>query len=77
MAAFQERKKRTTELSNFTRNINKLNRLLDEAAPSVLVTPQFEKVKDCYGKLKYARNEFLAATNINIENDKDGGSILG
>ena len=76
MAALQEKRKRTTELSNFTRNLNKLNKLFDAAAPSVLVNPQFGKMTDCYERLEQAHNEYLAVTDVDIEADKEGLAYL-
>ena len=72
MAAADEQKLRTVTLSNFTRNLNKLNKLLDTGASITLVTPQFEKMKEMYEKLEVAQDEFLKATDIDVENHKDG-----
>ena len=76
MAANQEKKKRTQALSNFTRNINVLHSLLDDTAPSVLVNPQFEKVRNCWEKLELAHDDFIAATDIDIEAEKDGIAFM-
>ena len=77
MAAVQEKRKRITELSNFTRNVNKLIKLFDAAAPASLVNPQYEKVQDCYDKLEAAHNAFLSATDIeDTEHDKDGVAYM-
>ena len=46
--AAEEKKKRTSALSNFTRNVNLLDGLLDEESQTVLVDPQFEKVKSAW-----------------------------
>ena len=76
MVADQEKKKRTTEKSSFTRSINKLNKLFDANASLSLVTEQFEKVKNWYDRLETAHNEFLLATDIDIENDADGEAYV-
>ena len=67
-----EKRKRITEASNFTRNLNQLIKLIDVDAQPVLVTPQFEKMSDSYDKLEAAHNDFLPATEIGIQTDKDG-----
>ena len=76
MAGIEEKKKRTRALSNFTRNFNAFQSLLDESAPSILVDPQYAKFKDAWEKLEVAHDDFLAETDIDIETDKDGESYL-
>ena len=76
MAAVERMEKRVTAKSNFTRNINKLNRLLDGEAQVTLVTPLFEKMNRCYEELEKAQEEFLAETDIDIETDKDGIAFM-
>ena len=67
-----EKKQRSVALSNFTRNLNTFNGLLDDAAPRVLVTPQFNKLQGCWEKLEEAHDKFMEATDIDIDTDKDG-----
>ena len=77
MAAVNEKKQRSLAKSNFTRNINKLNSLLDNnVSQAELVTPQFDKVNECYELLEKAHQEFLKATDINIEEDDDGFAYM-
>ena len=66
------KRKRILELSNFTRNLNKLIKYIDEGAPGSMVNPQYEKMQDCYEKLEAAHNDYLAVADIDIETDKDG-----
>ena len=67
------KRQRTLCLSNFTRNLNVLNKLIDDSAPETLVTPQYEKLKECWGLLELAHNQFIGETDIvDIETDKDG-----
>ena len=73
MAEALAKRKRITELSNFTRNRKNLIKLFDDAAPANLVNPQYEKMRDCYDRLEIAHNEFLAVTEIDdIETHKEG-----
>ena len=74
--AAEEKKKRTSALSGFTRNVNILDGLLDEESQTVLVDPQFEKVKTAWEKLEFAHDEFIAATNIDIDTDPAGLSYI-
>ena len=66
------KRKRVQELSNFTRNLNKLIKYIDEGAPASMVKPQYEKMQDCYEKLETAHNDFLGVTDIDIEEDEQG-----
>ena len=70
------KRKRVLELSNFTRNLNKLIKYIDEGAPGSMVKPQIEKMQDCYEKLETAHNDFLGITDIDIKTDKDGIQYL-
>ena len=70
------KRKRVLELSNFTRNLNKLIKYIDEGAPASMVKPQYEKMQDCYEKLETAHNDFLGITDIDIETDRDGIQYL-
>ena len=72
MVAEQEKKKRTVDKSAFSKSLTKLNKLFDADASLSLVTEQFEKVKSCFERLEDAHNEFLMATDIDIENDPAG-----
>ena len=72
MTALAEKNKRTVSKSNLTRNINKLTKILDAEASIELVKEQFNKVRDCYNKLEQAHDEFLLATDVDIDNDPAG-----
>ncbi len=72
MVAEEEKKKRITSKSNFTRSVTKLNKLLDVDAPVDIVTPQYEKMNQCYDILEKDHNAFLSATDIDIQNHADG-----
>ena len=72
MSAAQEKRRRVTEKSSFSRSVTKLIKTFDAAASLSLVTEHFEKVKACYERLEAAHNEFLMATDIDIENEPDG-----
>ena len=74
--AAEEKKKRTSALSGFTRNVNILDGLLDEESPTLLVDPQFEKVKRAWENLELAHDEFIAATNLDIDTDPAGLSYI-
>ena len=67
-----EKKQRKVALTNFTRNLNSLVRLLDNSSPKVLVTPQFEKLRSHWTKLEESQDLFLATTDIDIETDVNG-----
>ena len=68
-----EEKKRTACLSKFTRNYNILIQRIDDESPESLVTPQYEKVKECWLSLEDAHDDFIAATDIeDIETDPKG-----
>ena len=71
-----EKKIRSQTLSNFTRNVNSLISLLDCSAPSVLVSPQFNKMKSCWDKLESAQESFIATTEIDIDTHQDGLAYL-
>ena len=55
-----EKSGRSTALRNFTRNLNLLNDFFDEKARSVLVVPQFDKVKSRWEKLEDVHDRFMA-----------------
>ena len=66
------KKLRRVALSNFTRNLNALTKLMDEAAPRILTTPQFDKLQGCLAKLEECHDNFLLVTEIDIEEDNNG-----
>ena len=72
MAGVEEKKRRTSAKANFTRAQNKLNSYLEKDAQAELVTPQFEKMNNCYEILEKAHELFLEATDIDIETEPDG-----
>ena len=76
IAAAQEKKIRTSEKSNHTRSISKLNKLINAAAPMDLVLEQFQKTKDFYDRLEKAHNDFLLATDVDIDTDPTGVAYI-
>ena len=66
------KKQRTVALRQFTRNLNHLTKLLEDASPAVLVTPHFDKFQGSWTKLEEAQDNFIELTDIDIETDKDG-----
>ena len=66
------RRRRSTALSNFTRNENSFKKLLDSKAPAPIVKPLYEKVVSAWEALEKAHNEFLEITDIDIETDNVG-----
>ena len=74
-----EKRGRSTSLRNFTRNLNLLNDLFDEKAGSVLVAPQFDKVKSCWEKLEDAHDRFMAIVDdsaMDVDTDPEGYSYI-
>ena len=67
MADAAAKKKRTTSLGKFTRNLNTLNDMLDNASPKCIVTPQYEKLCNCWNTLEDAHDAFIEITDIDIE----------
>ena len=67
-----EKKQRSACLYKFTRNYNLLIEAINDASPESGVTPQFEKLKECWFKLEEAHDDFITATDIDIENDAGG-----
>ena len=65
------KKKRSQALSKFTRNLNSFSKLLENNSPKVLVDPQFEVVNSCWKVLEDVHDEYLDATDEDI--DGDGG----
>ena len=66
---------RSNALRNFTRNLNTLNDLFEDSAVNELVTPQYEKVKQCFEKLEDAHDRFISVVDIstiNLETDDKG-----
>ena len=76
MAADLSKKKRSQALSNFTRAHNELITYIDESAPPVLTTPQFEKVESCWEKLEAAQDDFIEHTDIDVDTDPLGVAYL-
>ena len=70
-----EKRERSSALRNFTRNLNLINDLFDDAAGNSLVTPQYNKVKSCWERLEEAHDKFMAKadeTAMDIETDPMG-----
>ena len=68
MDANDAKRLRITALSNFTRNLNKLKKFIDSSAGATIVTPQYERVIQCWTKLEDSHDTFLeAATDIDLE----------
>ena len=77
MADLQEKKMRSLALSNFTRSTNKLEEVINDSSPLVIVTPQYNKVMQCWEKLETAHDEFIEKTEIeDIDNDPQGFKYL-
>ena len=71
-----EKKQRSSALQKFTRNLNTLTNRLDSNSPGSLVNPQYDKLKVCYENLEDAHDSFIAATDIDVETDKDGFAYM-
>ena len=56
--------KRKVALGKLTRNINHLTKLVDAAAPSNLVDPQYEKVKVAWEELESAHDKYLEHEDV-------------
>ena len=68
-----EKKLRTLCLSKFTRNFNLLTQSIDNESPESIVTPQYEKMRECWLKLEEAHDDFIAATDMeDIETQPEG-----
>ena len=76
MADAAAKRARTQALSNFTRAVNTFNKLIAESAPSILVTPQYEKLSNLYDKLEAAQDDFITKTEIDIDNDVNGIKVF-
>ena len=66
------KKRRSTALNQFTRNVNSFNKLIASSAPAVTVNPSYEKVIDSWEKLEEAHDAYLEVTDIDVETDKGG-----
>ena len=66
------KRRRSSALSNFTRNENLLTKRITNSAPISIVTPLYEKVTLTWEALEKAHDEFLEVTNIDIEEDAGG-----
>ena len=71
-----EKKQRSACLYKFTRNYNLLIEAINAVSPESVVTPQFEKLKECWSKLEEAHDNFITATDIDIENDAGGAAYI-
>ena len=73
-----DKKERIRALSNFTRNVNTLTKLLDNSSPNSLTAPQFDKMNKCWERLEEAQDKYLesAEGDMDIETDKDGVAYL-
>lgn len=69
--AEQAKKKRSQALSRFTRNVNTLERLINEQSPKELVTPQFETVRTLWQSLEDAQDDFVEKSDV-VEEDAGG-----
>ena len=70
------KKKRSQALSHFTRAYNELTTYIDESAPPVLTTRQFEKLESCWEKLEAAQDVFIEETDIDVDEDPLGIKYL-
>ena len=66
------KRRRSSALSNFTRNENLLNGRITNSAPLSIVTPLYEKVTTAWEALEKAHDEFLELTDIDIDEDAGG-----
>ncbi len=67
---------RSQSKANFTRATTVFNNLINSASSSELVTKQFEKVMSCWDKLEAAQDDFIAKTDIDVDEDNDGLAYL-
>ena len=74
MAEQSAKNKRSQALSNFTRCHNILTPLLaNPDSPSIVVTPQFEKLQVLWEKLEAAQDSYIElVTNIDVDIDPNG-----
>ena len=72
------KRNRSSALSNFTRTVNSVNKLITNEAPLSLVKPRFEKVLECWEILEKAQDSFIqmADEKIDIETDPLGVQYL-
>ena len=70
------KRRRSSALSNFTRNENLFNNRIKNSAPLSIVTPLYGKVTLAWEALEKAHNEFLEVTEIDIEEDPGGLKYL-
>ena len=77
MVAELEKKQRSTAKSNFTRNVKKLIGYLDnDVSQAEIVTPQFALMNECFELLEKAHQEFLNATDIDIDESQEGVAYM-
>ena len=70
------KKKRSYALSISTRNSNTLMALMDESAPLALVNPLCEKTLQNWEGLEKTQEDFVEATDIDVEEHQDGLKYL-
>ena len=70
------KRRRSSALSNFTRNENLFNNRITNSAPLSIVTPLYDKVTLAWEALEKAHDEFLEVTEIDIEEDPGGLQYL-
>ena len=70
------KRRRSSALSNFTRNENLFNNRITNSAPLSIVTPLYDKVTVAWEALEKAHDEFIEVTEIDIEEDAGGLKYL-
>ena len=76
MAEKSAKKKRSYELSICTHNSNTLMALMNDSAPLALVNPLCEKTLQNWEGLEKAQEDFVEATDIDVEEHQDGVKYL-
>ena len=71
-----EKRNRSNAKGRFTRQETHLTGLLDIEADKVVATPAYEKFVDCWNRLEESHDAFIAAVDIDVENDVDGDKYL-
>ena len=66
------KRRRSTALNQFTRNVNSFNKLIQNSAPAVTVTPSYEKVIAAWEKLEEVHDAYLEIADIDVETDIGG-----
>ena len=70
------KRRRSSALSNFTRNENLFNNRITNSSPLSIVTPLYDKVTVAWEALEKAHDEFIEVTEIDIEEDAGGLKYL-